>query len=183
MHFTDNHGNKRSNYIWGASLVETSIKSYMELYEQQQKYAHSLEAHIHLAKEQAAKVTRKLYKLRHHAQFKDSALFPNKVKTFIEELTAQKIQRYVLMNSKAIRQSARQNMRQAGTAATQHTRSILNQLHPGRKHNSATLQHHQSDNLVRDAYSKKQRHKPESARINRTHQPRLTGYLSLRQAL
>ena len=83
------------------------------------------------------------------------------------------------MNSKAIRQS----VRQAGTAATQHTRYILNWLHPGRKQNSATLQHYQRDNLVHDAYSKKKRHKPESAWIDRTHQPRLMGYLSHRQAL
>ena len=65
----------------------------MELWEQQNKDAHSPEAHIHLAKEQAAKATRKLHKLCHQAQFRDSALFPNNVETFIEESTVQKLQR------------------------------------------------------------------------------------------
>ena len=32
-HTTDKNGNNRSNYIWGASLVEASIKSHMELWE------------------------------------------------------------------------------------------------------------------------------------------------------
>ena len=66
-HSNDNHGNKGSNCVRGASLVEASLKSYMELWEQRNKDAHSPEAHIHLAKEQASKATRKLYKLRYHA--------------------------------------------------------------------------------------------------------------------
>ena len=172
---TDNHGNKHFNYIWGASLVEASLKPRMELWEQRNKDAHSPEAHIHLAKERAAKATRKLYKLCHHVQFRDSALFSDNTETFIEESTPQKLQRYVLMNSKAIQQS----VRRAGTAATQHTRSILNWLHPGRTQNDATSQKHHRDNLVHDAYSKKKRHKTGSAQIDRTHQPKLTGYLSL----
>ena len=104
-HAADNHSNRRFDYIWGASLVEASLKSHMELWEQRNKDAHSPEAHIHLAKEQAAKATKKLHKLCHHARFIDSALFPENVETFIEESTAQKLQRYVLMNSKAIRRS------------------------------------------------------------------------------
>ena len=81
------------------------------------------------------------------------------VEAFVEDSTAQKVQWYVIMNSKAIRQS----VRQAGSAATQHTRSILNWLRPGRTQNSATLQHHQKDNLVHDAYSKKKEHKPSAS--------------------
>ena len=73
--------------------MEASLKSHMELWEQQNKGAHSPEAHIYLAKEQAAKATKKLYKLRHHALYKDSALFPNNAETFIEESTVQKLQR------------------------------------------------------------------------------------------
>ena len=64
--------------------MEARIKSHMELWEQQNKDVHSPEAHIHLAKEQAAKATRMLYKLQHQARFKDSALFPDSVETFIE---------------------------------------------------------------------------------------------------
>ena len=87
-HTTDNRGNNRLDYIRGASLVDASIKSHIELLEQQNKDAHSPEAHIHRATEQAAKATRKLYKLRHQARFKDSTLFPNNIETLIEESTA-----------------------------------------------------------------------------------------------
>ena len=99
---TDNNGNNRSYYIWEASLVEASIKSHMGLWGQQNKDAHSPEAHIHLAEERAAEATGKLYEPRHQARFKDSALFPDDVETFIEESTTKKLQRYILMNSKAI---------------------------------------------------------------------------------
>ena len=87
--------------------MEASIKSHMELWEQQNKVAHSPEAHIHLTKERAAKATRKLYKLQQQARFRDSALFPVNVETFIEESTAQKLQRYVLMSNKSIKHSVR----------------------------------------------------------------------------
>ena len=60
-HTTYNHGNNWSNYIWGVSLVEASIKSHTELWEQRIKDAHSPEAHIYLPKERAANATRKLY--------------------------------------------------------------------------------------------------------------------------
>ena len=40
-HSNNNHGNKRSNYIQGASFVESSLKSYIELWEQRNKDAHS----------------------------------------------------------------------------------------------------------------------------------------------
>ena len=106
-HSTDNYGNKRYDCIWGASFVEASPKSYLELWEQRNKYAHSPEAHIHLTKEQEAKTTRKSYKHRHHAQSWDSALFLLNIEQFIETYTAQKLQRYILMNSKEIRQSVR----------------------------------------------------------------------------
>ena len=71
--------------------MEASIKSHTKLWEQRNKDALSPEAHIHLAKERAAKATRKLYKLRHQARFKDSALFPDDIETFIEESTAKKL--------------------------------------------------------------------------------------------
>ena len=98
-HSNDKHGNKCSNYIWEASLVEASLKSYIELWGQCNKDAHSLEAHIHLAKEQASKATRKLYKLWHHARFRDSVLFPTNIEQFIEMSTAQKLQRCVLITA------------------------------------------------------------------------------------
>ena len=40
--------------------MEASLKPYIELWEQRNKDAHSPEAHIQLAKEQAAKAIRKL---------------------------------------------------------------------------------------------------------------------------
>ena len=47
----DTHvGNKHTNYIWGALLVGSSLKSYIELWEQRSKDAHSPEALIHVAK-------------------------------------------------------------------------------------------------------------------------------------
>ena len=147
--------------------MEASLKSYMELWEQRNKDAHSPEVHIHLAKEQAAKATRKLYKLQRHALFRDLALVPASVKTCIKVSTAQKLQRYILVNSKAIRQS----VRQTGTTATRHTKYIINWFRPVQEESSVTLQQHPLDNLVHDAYSKKKRHRPESAWIDRIHQP------------
>ena len=83
------------------------------------------------------------------------------------------------MNSKAIRQS----VCRAENAAVEHTKAIINWFHPVREQSSATLQQHPWDNLVHNAYSKKKRHRSESAPTDRTRQPRLAGYLSLRQAL
>ena len=179
-HYKDKKGNNRPAYIWGASLVEASLQSYIALWEQRNKDAHSPEAHIHLAKERAAKATRKLFRLRHHARFRDSSLFPDDVETFIETSTAEALQRYVVMNSKAIHKS----VKRASTAATQHTRSIVNWFRPVRTPPAESTPHrHSQDNLVHDAYSKKKRRKSQRVSEDRTLQPRLTGYLSLRQAL
>uniref|UniRef100_A0A7S4ADE6 Uncharacterized protein n=1 Tax=Pseudo-nitzschia australis TaxID=44445 RepID=A0A7S4ADE6_9STRA len=125
-HYTDNQGNSRPAHIWGASLVEACLQSYIILREQRNKDARSPKARIHLAKERAAKATRKLYKLQHHSRFHDSKLFADNVETFIETSTAQKLQRYVTMNSKAICKS----VARAQAAATQHTRSIVNWFRP-----------------------------------------------------
>ena len=65
----DSHGNHRSAYIWGASLVEACIRSHIDLWEQRSKDEHSPEAHIYPAKERAAKAAKKLHSLCHHAQF------------------------------------------------------------------------------------------------------------------
>ena len=79
--------------------------------------------------------------------------------------------------------SHRQSVHCAGNTATEHTKSIINWFYPVTEQTSATLQQHPQDNLVNDAYSKKKRHRSESAPTNRRHQPRLIGYMSLRQAL
>ena len=179
MHTTDNYGNKRSNYIWELHSWKLASGHTQSSGSNKTKTL-TVQKHTFTWPRNEQQKQPGNYTNFAIMQYRDSALFLTNAETFIEESTAQKLQKYVLVNSKAIRQSARQ----AGTAATQHTRSILNQLRSGRTQNSAILQNHHRDNLaVHYAYSKKKRHKPaESARIDRTYQPRLTGYLSLRQA-
>ena len=68
------------------------------------------------------------------------------------------------MNSKAICNS----VRKAGTVAVQHTRTILNWFQPIQNTITTTIQRHQLDNLVHNAYLKKRKYKTRRAVIGQT---------------
>lgn len=77
------------------------------------------------------------------------------------------------------------SVRRAGNSAMQHTRSILKWLRPPTASTSinSNMRQWETYNLVHDAYAKKKKIREPSVLSNNSSQPRLIGFLSLRQAL
>ena len=169
-HFNNNHGNKRSNCIWGVSLVEASLKSYIELWEQRNKDAHSPEAHLHL---QPGNYT-------NFASMHNFAI----LRYFLTTLNnLWKYPQHRNFNSKFswIAKPPDKACAMQGMSLLNAQKFIINWFRPVQEQSSATLQQHPRDNLVHDAYSKEKQHRPESALTDRTCRPRLMGYLPLRE--
>ena len=74
-----------------------------------------------------SKVTRKLYWLWYHAQFCDSALFPDNVEQWMKNSTANTLKQHVIMNHKAILSNS---VRKVGANVIHHTRSIVHWFQP-----------------------------------------------------
>ena len=165
----------RPPYLWGTAVVETCIQQYITLWEQRNKEIHDPSNVLHLKKQRLAKTTRKLYTMRHKAQFKDAALFPENVEQFIETSTVHILKEYITMNKQTILRSAKK----AGKAAARNTQPIYRYLQPARNALSRLTAKWKPDNIRHDAYSKKKKIRPK--RLPPSNQPRLTGYLSLRQ--
>ena len=98
--YTATRGAGRSPYLWGTLVVE--IRQYIALWKQRNKGIHNPSNELHLEKQRLAKATRKLPNMRHKAQFKDAALFPENVEQFIETFTVHRVKEYITMNKKAI---------------------------------------------------------------------------------
>jgi hypothetical protein len=118
--YTATRGVDRPPYIWGTSVVEICLRQYIALWEQRNKEIHDPSNELHLEKQRLAKSTRKLHNLRHKAQFKDAALFPENVEQFIETSTVHRLKEYIAMNKQAILKS----VKKAGKAAAKQTQPI-----------------------------------------------------------
>ena len=162
-------------YLWGTSVVEICLRQYIALWEQHNKEINDPSNELHLEKQQLAKTTRKLHTMRHKAQFKDAALFPENVEQFIESFTVHWLKEYIIMNKQAILKSAKK----AGKAAAKQTQPIYRYFQPEQDALSRLTANWTPDNLRHDANSKKRRNRPK--RLPRSTQLRLTGYLSLKQ--
>ena len=173
--YTATRGADRPPYIWGTSVVEICLRQYIALWEQRNKEIHDPSNELHLEKQRLAKATRKLHNLRHKAQFKDAALFPENVEQFIETSTVHRLKEYIAMNKQAILKS----VKKAGKAAAKQTQPIYRFFQPVRNAVSRLTAPWKPDRLKHDAYSKKKKNRTK--RLPQSNQPRLTGYLSLRQ--
>ena len=173
--YTATRGAIRSSYLWGTSVVEICLRQYIALWEQRNKEIHDPSNELHLEKQRLAKATRKLHNMRHKAQFKDAALFPENIEKFIETSTVHRLKEYITMNKQAILKS----VKKAGEAAAKQTQPIYRYFQPVRNALSRLTAKWKPDNLRHDAYSKKRKNRPK--RLPPSNQPRLTGYLSLRQ--
>ena len=149
--YTANRGTVGPPYLWGTSVVETCIRQYIALREQRNKEIHDLSNKLRLEKYRLAKSTRKLYTMRHRAQFKDAALFLENVEQFIEESTVHRLKEYITMNKQAILRS----VKKAGKAAARNAQSIYRYLQPARNAQSRLTAQWKQDQLRHDAYSKK----------------------------
>ena len=124
--YTTNRGAVRPPYLWETSVVETCLRQYIALWEQRNKEIHDSSNSLRLEKQQLEEATRKLYTVRHRAQFKDAALFPTNVEHFIETSTVHRLKEYITINKHTILRS----VKKAGEAAARNTQPIYRYLQP-----------------------------------------------------
>ena len=156
-------------------LVETCLRQYIELWEQQNQEIHDLSNKPHLEKQQLAKATTKLYAMRHKAKFKDAALFPENVEQLIETSTVHRLKEYITMNKQAILRS----VKKAGKLVTSNTQSIYRWFQSVWSELSRLKAQWTPDWRRHNAYSKKRKNR--TTWLPSSNQPRLTEYLSLQQ--
>ena len=84
------NGMRREAYIWGASVVEVSIKSFIELWEQRNEEVHGkTEAQRQNRRlEKLSTEVRHLHTMRHLTRPSDEFIFHDNVDQFLEKATA-----------------------------------------------------------------------------------------------
>ena len=173
------NGKNREAYIWGASLVEVSIKSFMELWEQRNEEVHGKTEQQKQKKrlEKLSIEVRRLHSMRDLTRPSDDFIFHKDVEIFLEKATAKMAANYISTNKRIIKHSIAAATKQAIT----HTKNILHWLKPIRAGGKERIQKWKRDKLVHDAFSKKKRRKdaPVESRLMQS----LLGYITLQQDL
>jgi hypothetical protein len=110
-------GKKRECYVWGASIVEITLKYFIRLWEQRNEEVHgkTTEQQETTRKSKLSIDARKLNKLKDKARPVDMGLFRAYIEEFLDDSTAQTIATYISSHRKAIKtvlRNIRQNHRQ-----------------------------------------------------------------------
>ena len=100
----------RMDYIWGASIVETCLRTMIELWEMRKEEVYGKEEGIkqQIRKEKAATRVRALHKLQEIARPSDAKLFYADMEKQIETSTAATLEGFVVMKTKPIHNSVKQ---------------------------------------------------------------------------
>jgi len=182
VHLED--GKIRTDYLWGASIVEVILTKFMELWELRNEEVHGKTEEV---QEQRRKFrlsgkVRELDKLKQDARPADMGLFHENVEIYIEEANAIALANYISSHTKAIKNSVKK-----WTSRSQHgVRSIVDWIRGLNETNDAALDKiHtiQRDKLLKDGRHKTRRRTTsellENRRKNGPRQIPLDRYLSL----
>ena len=172
------NGTRREAYIWGASVVEVSITSFIELWEQRNEEVHG-KTEAQKQNRRLAKLStevRHLHSMRHLTRPSDDFLFydDDELEQFLEKATATTAANFISTNKRIIKHSIVAAKKQAIT----HTKNILHWLKPIKDGGIERIQKWKRNRLVHDAFSKKKKRKEVTA-APREMQSSLVGYITL----
>ncbi|OEU08199.1 hypothetical protein FRACYDRAFT_249987 [Fragilariopsis cylindrus CCMP1102] len=103
-------GKKRDGYVWGAAIVEVTLRHFIQLWELRNEEVHGKSV-VQQEKTRKTKLSadaRKLNALRDQARPIDMGLFHNDIEEFIDQSTAQTIATFISSHRKAIMNSINQ---------------------------------------------------------------------------
>ena len=182
---TDCKKNKHyfDSYIWGAAIVETSLRQMILLWEQRNKNVHgSSDNEVEtLRKQKLVEKAKELQLLQDDTRPSDSFLFPINFKQFISSSTSEQIASWICTSQRAIKNSVKKWKEHKDSGV----RSVIGWL-------TATDNQQTNDNnsnifrnlrtsfrkRMLDGRQKEQRRRPPS---NESNQPDISSYLTLLQ--
>ena len=168
-------GKKRDCYVWGAAIAETTLRSFIELWELRNEEVHgkTVEQQERTRKAKLSIDARKLNNLKDKARPIDMGLFHNDIDEFLEISTAQTIATYISSHRNAIANSVKKYKAASQAGVT----SILQWIR-GWSDNSETIERmnarQRKDILETDGRKKERRRRQPSGR-----QRSIVGFLSL----
>ena len=158
------NGTRWEAHIWGASVVEVSITSFIELWEQRNEEVHG-KTEAQKQNRRLAKLSievRHLHSMRHLTRPSDDFTFyeDEELEHFIgKAATATTAANFISTNKRIIKHSIVAAKKQAIT----HTKNIIHWLNPIKEGGIARIQKWKRKKLVHDAYSKKKKRKEVTA--------------------
>lgn len=170
-------GTHRDPSLWTASIVETSLKWLINLWETRNQ-----DVHGHTETEQNPRLKAKhqitaryLLEQKHLVRPSDQWIFPSNPEEFLATLTAAQLGSSLIASRRktSIKHSRRIEEKESSCS----TDNITNFFPPDDPYSVARVRKWQQDRLIHDAYCKKQRHKHRPT--SRSAQRPITGYLSL----
>ena len=171
------NGNKLAEHIWGANIVEHTLKSMSELWKQRNEDVHGKTASDQTKKKREAlgHRIRVLHEYRDKCRPSDQYLFHENVDKFIKEAPISHLANYLKSNKKAIQNS----MKQAAKGAVRGTTSIMQYFQPVNEGGITRIMRRLRDQTRYDAYGQKKKRKKKSKDLYPSLQVPLTQYISL----
>ena len=126
------------DYIWGASIVETCLRTMIDLWEMRNDEVHGKEAASieQKRKERAAITVRELHKLEEQSRPSDSILFYQYMEATNERVPAATLEAFIAMKTKAINNSVREWAKRS----TGKYKSIVDWIRIREKNNTETIE-------------------------------------------
>ena len=168
-------GKKRDGYVWGAAIVEVTLRHFIQLWELRNEEVHGKSV-VQQEKTRKTKLSadaRKLNALKDQARPIDMGLFHNDIEEFIDQSTAQTIATFISSHRKAIMNSVNQYKEASQAGVT----SVVQWIR-GWSDNRETIERmnarRRKDILETDGRKKERRRRKSSGR-----QKSIVGFLSL----
>jgi hypothetical protein len=170
-------GKKRDCYVWGASIVETTLKYFIKLWEQHNEEVHgkTTEQQETARKSKLIIDARKLNSLKDKARPVDMGLFHADIELFLDNSTAQTIATFISSHRKAIANCVKKY-----TAASQAGVTPVVQWIRGWSNNDDIIKkmhaQQRKDLLKTDGRKKERRHRRQPSNVR---QKLIVGFMSL----
>jgi hypothetical protein len=168
---------KRDGYVWGAALVEVTLRHFIQLWELRNEEVHGKTVHQQ-EKTRKTKLSidaRKLNELKDKARPVDMGLFHSDIEVFLDQSTAQTIATFISSHRKAIANSVKKHTEAARVGAT----SVMQWIR-GWKDNDKVIERmhaRQRKDLLETDGRKKERRRRQRTTSGR--QKSIVGFMSL----
>ena len=170
------NGNVLEAHIWGANIVELTLRSVSELWKERNEEVHGKtdDERSKSRRTQLGHRVRNLHRYRNQCRPSDEHLFKEDHEKFIREAPISQLATYVATKKKAIMNSVKQAAKGAVTGTT----GIMQYFPPVREGGQQRIMQRLREKFRYEAYAKKKRRKDNSDLLQLT-QESIVGYISL----
>jgi hypothetical protein len=173
-----NDGKKRDGYVWGAAVVEITLRHFIELWELRNEEVHgkTVQQQERTRKIKLSIDARKLTEFKDKARPVDMGLFHNDIEEFLDKSTAQTIATFISSHRKVIANSVKKHTAAASAGAT----SIVQWIRGWRDNDKMIEKMHarQRKDLLETDGRKKERRRQRRG-TNNGRQKSIVGFMSL----